>query len=865
VSADVDGDGGARTAAAAGREGGNASLGGVYAWGSNYHGQLGNGFFTCWDYADEELQESSSSPDPELAELGLRPKSHRAGAKRDALSSWVSEIKQLEGARIFLDGDAQEGVGGGGLKGGDLRWPVEGPAGGRGEDVAGTAGIDWQERGGWQDLLEPGLCVRNDALWSPVIDVAAGYQHSLALLANGSVLAWGSNQAGQLGVPFKPGGGGDIWLHPDNTMPFRPSPSMVPGLPGPVVSISAGFAHSAAVLADGRIFTWGADFDGQLGHGGIHPCTPGEGGNSITLPGDHVPREVRVSPEGGNEGGGGGGGGGAVAVSVGSSHSLALVKADAFGRYPQKSGNLTGEVKDWWPCLRDLLEEVDDEYRGGGLQGEGALTADEILETHMRGLRMEEPVYRLNWTDDMLSRVARCDMSAQPLRAADPLFLFHTTRSYFTNDASTQLCEILPNVYPVVVQNEEWPSLKHIEWQWRNVTREEALKANMPYPQQYRDGYGASGPSPEESEALLQEARQIYFRHGGADMAPNSPEEKSARAETRALLDAFDQSLCVRNAENAGDDARRLLALGEFEEARKWARKQRIALRYLVDLQGDPQVVEKGRVEVEETMLAIDRAEDEHNLRKLGEHTALMDALYETREGAVFNSTDQSWYRPDPASRPIDTLALADLPFGYIEVELPVGEGVQDLKRRLCRMLREPAEAVALYYNGTLLESDPPPGIAPLRMMEGGRVWGKWGGTWQERDLEAEKEADNRRFNVLSRSDKKWLRRECEEIEREEKEEREEREEREQTEREEKDQIKPSGGGDGGGGGREGGGGGGGGGVGAPPTRVGTDEEDEEEIKGRMTNKWMQGLHGWFKNEDEELEVVSKRLTETTN
>jgi hypothetical protein len=39
---------------------------------------------------------------------------------------------------------------------------------------------------------------------------------------------------------------------------------------------------------------------------------------------------------------------------------------------------------------------------------------------------------------------------------------------------------------------------------------------------------------------------------------------------------------------------------------------------------------------------------------------------------------------------------------------------------------------------------------------------------------------------------------------------------------------------------------------------VGTEEEDEEEIKGRMTNKWMQGLHGWFKNEDEELEVVSK-------
>jgi hypothetical protein len=35
------------------------------------------------------------------------------------------------------------------------------------------------------------------------------------------------------------------------------------------------------------------------------------------------------------------------------------------------------------------------------------------------------------------------------------------------------------------------------------------------------------------------------------------------------------------------------------------------------------------------------------------------------------------------------------------------------------------------------------------------------------------------------------------------------------------------------------------------------EEEEEEELKGRMTNKWMKGLHGWFKNEEEELEVVS--------
>jgi len=702
----------------------------------------------------------------------------------------------------------------------------------------------------------PKPCKRNSSV--------TGYANRETSVSAGSKVplgSWPDEAGGEEEDGMGEGGGDDagdaewvdgILVHPDNGMPFRPTAGLVPGLPGPVVSISAGFAHSAAVLADGRIFTWGADFDGQLGQGSIRPCVPGEGGNSITLPGDHVPRQVCVGAEGG---------GGAVAVSVGSSHSLALVQPEAFARYPLRCGNGTGLAKNWWPCLRDLLEEVDDEDWGRGRvpPRESGVTADDILETHMRGLRLEEPVYRHNWTDDLLSRVAGCDMAAQPLRVSDPLSLFQTTRSYFTNDASTQLREILPNVRPVVVQDEQWPTLKHIEWRWKNVTREEAMQANMPYPQQYRDGYGANAPSPEEAEALLHEARQIYLRHGGAGMEPNSPQERSARAETRALLDTFYQSLCVRDAENAGDDARRFLAQGEFEEARKWARKQRIALRHLVDLQGDPRVVEEGRATVEETMLAIDRAEEDANLRKLSEHAALMDELYDTR--VRFNSSNERWYRSDPLCQPLDTSALADVPFGCLEVALPVGEGVQDLKMRLCRMLREPPEAVALYYNGTLLESDPPPGVAPLKMIEGGGAWGAWEGTWRERELEAEKMAHkSSRYNMLSRSDRKWLKKESEIIERE------QREEREQKEREDEEERKAADGGQcdesaeglrghrGAAVHRANGK--------APPTRVGAEEdqeeeEEEEEEKGRMINKWTTGLHGWFKNEDEELEVVS--------
>lgn len=87
--------------------------------------------------------------------------------------------------------------------------------------------------------------------------VSAGRAHSLALRADGRVLAWGSNADGQLGtgeaqeerapVP--------VPLCPDEPQGCR------------AVAIAAGSRHSAAVLADGRVLTWGSNEHGQLGDG----------------------------------------------------------------------------------------------------------------------------------------------------------------------------------------------------------------------------------------------------------------------------------------------------------------------------------------------------------------------------------------------------------------------------------------------------------------------------------------------------------------------------------------------------------------------------------------------------------------------
>jgi alpha-tubulin suppressor-like RCC1 family protein len=90
--------------------------------------------------------------------------------------------------------------------------------------------------------------------------VSAGNAHSLALLADGTVVAWGRNYAGQLGrdnTGLDDCGGGD---------PCSLTPLAVPGLSN-VVAIAAGGSHSLALLSDGTVMAWGRNSNGQLGNG----------------------------------------------------------------------------------------------------------------------------------------------------------------------------------------------------------------------------------------------------------------------------------------------------------------------------------------------------------------------------------------------------------------------------------------------------------------------------------------------------------------------------------------------------------------------------------------------------------------------
>lgn len=96
-----------------------------------------------------------------------------------------------------------------------------------------------------------------NGLGSGVVALAAGYEHSLVLRADGTLFAFGDNARGQLG---------------DGSTTSRPVPQGVPALAS-VVRIAAGGSNSMALRSDKLPFVWGDNTWGQLG-GGSANATP---------------------------------------------------------------------------------------------------------------------------------------------------------------------------------------------------------------------------------------------------------------------------------------------------------------------------------------------------------------------------------------------------------------------------------------------------------------------------------------------------------------------------------------------------------------------------------------------------------------
>ncbi len=258
----------AQLAAGAGFSLALTSTGQLYAFGENQYGQLGNAAGNGGEGAD---------PTPTLVQLpaGSGPVVQVAAGAEHSLVLTAS-------GRLYAFGDNRYGQLGNST----------------------NAGIDAANP-------QPAL-VSLPAGSGPVVQIAAGAEHSLVLSASGRLYAFGSNDAGQLGVPA---GSGSEAANPAPAQVSLPPASAQP------VAIAAGMQHSLVLTSAGQLYAFGSNRYGQLGRQA----------NAETTSANPVPLEVALPA----------GAGGAGEIAAGGSHSLVLSES---GRLYAFGSNAAGQL-----------------------------------------------------------------------------------------------------------------------------------------------------------------------------------------------------------------------------------------------------------------------------------------------------------------------------------------------------------------------------------------------------------------------------------------------------------------------------------------------------------------------------------------
>jgi len=241
--------------------------GSLWAWGWNQHGQLGNGTTDnsfipirigtdySWAYVS-----AGGSTGGGAGEFG-----HTVAIKADgSLWAW--------GGNMF--GQLGNGNGGGGWGvsgtrynvltptriGTDYNWASVSTSGGAHTVAIRTDRSLWAwGDNNWAQFGDGTATSRNiptrigrDYDWASVSAGGNdGEGFTVAIKRDGSLWAWGRNNAGQIG---------------DGTRTDRHAPTRI-GTPTGWASVSAGNSHVVAIKADGTLWAWGYNGSGQLGNG----------------------------------------------------------------------------------------------------------------------------------------------------------------------------------------------------------------------------------------------------------------------------------------------------------------------------------------------------------------------------------------------------------------------------------------------------------------------------------------------------------------------------------------------------------------------------------------------------------------------
>jgi cysteine-rich repeat protein len=106
-------------------------------------------------------------------------------------------------------------------------------------------------------------------LGEPAVSLAAGAQHTCAILATGALRCWGNGADGRLGY--------------GNTTSVGAADAGDVAVGGDAVQVAAGARHTCALLTTGDVRCWGAGVDGRLG-----------AGSTTTIGDDELPSSVSI-------------------------------------------------------------------------------------------------------------------------------------------------------------------------------------------------------------------------------------------------------------------------------------------------------------------------------------------------------------------------------------------------------------------------------------------------------------------------------------------------------------------------------------------------------------------------------------------